>query len=125
MDKNKLQDVFDIIQEFLPREWTQIAFFVGYTEGSFSMKFYYKCDSGPYVNCFNIPSLSEIDLYRAFIEIDKILSPVRNQDIENEKWTIMTMTVDSNGKMKADFDYKDHSEDLVACQQNWEQLFLK
>lgn len=34
------------------------------------------------------------------------------------------MTVESDGRMKTEFDYGDHSEDLIAYEAEWKKKYL-
>lgn len=123
MDEKIFQDVFDIVADFLPKDWDRMVFFAGYTEGSYSMKFYSKAEKGEYVDCFNLPGASKAKLVKAFMEIDKIVSKSRKEQGVNN-WTVFSMSVDSNGKMKTNFEYDDHSEDMVAYEKKWTEKHL-
>ena len=58
------------------------------------------------------------------MEIDKILSVQRKELGTDKAWTVFTMRVNSDGNMKADFDYNDHSEDMVAFEESWGTKYL-
>ena len=123
-DKKIFQNVFAIISEFLPEGWDRMVFFAGYTEGSYSMKFYSKAGKDKYVDCFSFPGVSKASLLKAFRKIDANLSKNRKELGKNNAWTIFTMVVDKNGKMKIDFDYDDHSEDMIAYEKEWAKKYL-
>ena len=40
---------------------------------------------------------------------------------EKDRWTIFTMTVNEDGNMQAEFDYGDHSEDLISYEREWKK----
>jgi len=124
MDEKIFQNIFDIISEFIPEGWDKMVFFAGYTEGSYSMKFYSKAGKGKYVDCFSFPGASKASLVKAFMKIDTILSKNRKELGENNAWTIFSMIVDKNGKMKTDFEYDDHSEDMIAYEKKWAEKYL-
>lgn len=124
MDEKIFQNVFDIISDFLPDGWNRIVFFAGYTKGSYSMKFYSKTEKGGYVDCFRIPGASKTKLVKAFMDIDKLLSKSRMEMGETNAWTIFSMSVDCNGNMKTDFEYDDHSEDMMAYEKKWAEKHL-
>ena len=63
-------------------------------------------------------------LIKMFIEIDKTLSEERNLLEEKDKWTVMTMLVDSNGKMKSEFDYLDISENSIEYERKWKEKYI-
>lgn len=124
MNEKIFQSVFDIISDFLPEGWDRMVFFAGYTKGSYSMKFYSKVKKGEFVDCFNLPGVSKAELIKSFMEIDRILSKSRAELGEVNTWTVFSMSVDGNGKMKTDFEYDDHSEDMVAYEKKWAEKHL-
>ncbi len=124
MNESVYQEVFDLVQDYLPEEWTSIVLFVGYTEGSYSMKYYVKDNDNDYIDCFKLNNTSRTELIKLFIEIDEILSKERELLDRKNKWTIMTFMVDNTGKMKAEFEYDDHSEDLISYERKWRDKYL-
>ena len=89
-----------------------------------SMKFYSENGDKKYTDCFSMPGASKAALIKLFMSIDKELSKQRNEIEENKAWTIFTMKVDSDGHMKAIYEYDDHSEDMVAYESAWEKKYL-
>ena len=124
MDEKIFQNVFDIIVDFFPEGWDKIVFYAGYTEGSYTMKFYSKSSKDKYVDCFSLPGTSKAKLVKAFMEIDKVLSKNRKELGETNAWTVFSMIVDKNGKMTTDFEYDDHSEDMIVYEKEWAEKYL-
>ena len=125
MDNSIFQNVFDKMAAFLPAEWSRVVFFAGYTEGSYSMKFFVKTENSSYVDCFSIPELTKGKLVRLFIDLDKVLSANRSVLGKEKAWTIFTMIVEGNGHMRTEFEYDDHSEDMVSYEKVWAEKYLK
>ena len=123
MDNKIFQEVFDILQSVLPTKWEKVCFFVGYTEGSYTMK-YYTYNNGIYVDCFSQEEISRTRLIKVFMSIDKLLSPEREKLDEEHRWTVMTMIVGADGSMKSEFDYKDISESAIQYEREWESKYL-
>ena len=123
MDNNLFQNVFDLIQDYLPDGWEKTVLFVGYTTGSYTMKFYAK-KNRDYIDCFSFEGVSKADLIKLFMKIDKVLKAERDKLSGKEKWTVFTMSVDSTGSMKTFFDYEDHSEDMIAYEKEWKKKYL-
>ena len=44
---------------------------------------------------------------------------------KKDTWTVMTLVVDENGNFKADYEYKDISEDLVGYYNEWKNRYLR
>lgn len=123
MDNSIFQNVFDLIQDYLPDGWENTVLFAGYTKGSYTMKFYAKLND-EYIDCFSFEGTSKATLIKLFMKIDKVLKAERDKLSGKDKWTVFTMSVDSNGAMKTFFDYNDHSEDMIAFEKEWQKKYL-
>ena len=125
MNNDIFQKVFDLLQPMLPDNWEKMILYVGYSTGSYSMKFY-TCDtSGIYTDCFSYGEVSKSKLIQLFMSIDKLLASERGILDEKNKWSVMTMIVNSDGKMKTEFDYADFSENTIAYEQSWKEKYLQ
>lgn len=125
MNNKIFQKVFDMIQSFLPDDWKKMILYIGYTSGSYSMKFY-TCDSqGKYTDCFSQNGANKAKLIHLFMSIDKVMEPERRMLDEKNKWSVMTMIVEENGSIKTEFDYTDISENTIAYEQNWKGKYIK
>lgn len=124
MNEKIFQEVFDLLYPCLPQGWGKTILFAGYTTGSYSIKFYCK-EKGTYVDCFHVNGLSGVALIQLFEAIDKVLSRERASLDDKDRWTVLTMMVEENGKMKVDFDYEDHSEDMLSFEREWKKIYLQ
>lgn len=124
MGEKIYQDIFDKLIDYLPEDWKNMIFFAGYTNGSYSMKFYFENGDKKYTDCFSMPGASKIALAKLFMDIDKELSDYRKELGEDKAWTIFTMQVDSDGYMKTEYEYDDHSDDMIAYERTWEKKYL-
>lgn len=124
MDNKVFQEVFEMIQPFLPKVWEKMILFVGYTVGSYSMKFYTYNSQSEYIDCFSQEGASKAKLIPLFRSIDRRLSKERKALDDKDKWSIMTMIVNSDGSMKTEFDYSDISENFIAYEQKWKEKYL-
>ena len=120
MEENVFQTVFDKLAGFLPEGWKSMVFFAGFTAGIYTMKFYSENGDKKYIDCFSMPGTSKASLIKLFMEVDKTLSAQRKEIGVDKVWTVFTMRVDSDGNMKTDYDYEDHSEDMVSFEEIWE-----
>lgn len=125
MDENIFQKVFDILVEVMPVDWDEVIFYAGYTQGSYGMKYYTKSGSGEFIDCFSQKGANRAKLIKTFMRIDKELSSVRKQLDDASRWNVLTMIVDSQGKMKTEFDYEDISEKTIEYEREWEKKYLK
>lgn len=124
MNEKLFQSIFDKINDVLPNQWNRVVFFAGYTKGSYSMKFYVDNGNGEYIDCFSLNNINKPQLIQLFISIDKIISQERNKIDEKNRWTVLSMIVDSNGIMKTEFDYVDISEKAISYEQDWKKKYL-
>ena len=124
MNERIFQNVFDNLQDLLPASWMKVVFYAGYTAESYGMKFYVDTGDGQYIDCFNIPGLSQSQLITTFIKINEELSSDRDKQTPTNRWNIFTMTVDSQGMMHTDFDYTNIEENTIAYERKWKEKYL-
>ena len=124
MNEKLFQNIFEKIQDVLPHDWKRVMFYAGYTKGSYSMKYYVDNGDG-YIDCFNLGNIKKTQLIQLFMSIDKIISCERKSLEENNKWTVLSMFVSSDGMVKTEFDYTDISENIISYENKWKQKYLK
>lgn len=125
MKEKLFQIIFDKLQETVPVKWSKIVFYAGYTKGSYSMKYYVDMGNGQYIDCFSLDGISDMQLMKLFVSINKEIVTVRNQLDDSERWNVLTMIVDSKGSFKTDFDYVDISEKSISYEKEWKKRYLK
>ena len=123
MNEINFQSIFDKLQDLLPNAWDEIVFYAAYSSGSYSMKYYIKTGS-EIIDCYSQSDVSRMQLIKAFMSIDKELTPVRKTLPPTEAWNVITMIVDCHGNMKTHFDYTDVSENMIEYTRAWEEKYL-
>ena len=123
MEGQVIQQVFDLINDFLPAGWKKMAFYAGYTSCSYEMKFFVDKGKG-YVDCFKIYDIDGFEIFDLFENIDNVLTQQRKKLKKKDKWTVFTMLVDSNGKFNVYFDYQDISEISIEYFMQWQKKYL-
>ena len=121
--QNTISNVFNKIEKYLPNGWQKCCFYAAYTVGGYTMKFYVKNVEGKYIDCFNL-GVDENDLTFLFIDIDDIIFPQREALDEKNKWSVLSIFVNADGKASANLDYTDISENTIGYQRDWEQKYL-
>lgn len=124
MNNSVYQEIFDVLQSVLPSNWNKVLLFIGYTDGSYTMKYFVQDICGDYIDCFKQDGISRIQLIKLFMHIDEIIAPQRNAMDKNSRWTVMTMKVDAEGNMNAEFDYTDISDNTIQYEMEWESKYL-
>ena len=119
------QSIFNILQEILPDNWHKVVFYAEYGESSYSMKYFVDFGDGQYIDCFRLKGITKQDIIKAFAVIDSQIMPIRKELSKKDTWTDMTLVVDENGNFKADYEYKDISEDLVGYYNGWKNRYLR
>lgn len=125
MDSEIFQKIIDKLIPLLPNEWEKLILFVGYTSGSYTMKYYTSDGKGIYTDCFSQSGVNRMQLIKAFMSIDEILQAERSKLDDKNKWTVLTMMVGSDGSMKTEVDYVDISENAIAYEQSWKRKYIK
>lgn len=123
MNERLFQDVFDKLQEGLPKGWKKISFYASYSQGSYSMKYFVDFGEGKYTDCFGL-GYSNMYLMKLFVEINKRIEPVRMELQERERWNVMTMLVASDGNFKTEFDYSENNSDFLLYEREWKKNYL-
>lgn len=124
MNVELYQNIFDLLADVLPENWSKLVFMAGYTEGSYSMKYYVKTGTTDYLDCFELGNIDNIQILQLFLKINKIISQERSSLKNSERWNVISMIVDSGGKMKTDFDYSDISNDMIKYEEQWKRKYL-
>lgn len=87
---------------------------------------YYTVDQkGEYTVCFDQKEINKAQLIKLFMNIDKVIGSERKKLDEKNKWSVLTMTVTNDGKMKNEFDYSDISENSFEYEQKWKDKYIK
>lgn len=124
MEDKSFQKIFGVLESVLPEHWKKLVLFAGYTQGSYTMKYYVKDDNDLYTDCFSQNVIGNAQLIKVFMNIDKIIKVERDKLDDKSKWSVMTMIVDADGNMKTEFDYSDISEDSIGYEQNWRKKYI-
>lgn len=125
MNNAIFQKIFDMLQPVLPKEWKKLVLYVGYTAGSYTMKYYTSDTNGVYTDCFRQKNINKAQLINLFMHIDKVVESERKKLDDKNKWSVMTMIVDIDGSMKSEFEYEDISENAIAYEQSWKEKYIK
>ena len=125
MNEKIFQEVYDIVDEVIPVGWQKRVFYAGYTQGSYSMKYFIDLGNDEYIDCFSLQNVTSSQLLKLFMKIDKVLSKERDRLIGENKWNVLTLIVDSNGEFKAEFDYSDISKEFVSYEERWQKKYLE
>lgn len=122
MEANNLQEIFDKIIDCLPNGWHRFALYSAFTGDMSNSKFYVDCGKG-YIDCFKM-KYSESMLLELFFDIESILMVERNQLKGKKRWNVFTMFVDSEGNVKAHYDYTNIKKCSIEHQINWEKNYI-
>ena len=121
MNNSIYQKIFDELSTYLIKGWDKLIVYLEFGEDSYSFSFYEKVDD-KYIKCFDIPSIKEKDLDDSFKKVYNIVNPERNDS--QDKWSNMTMVVESKGSMCTDFDYTDLSAGNYSYIKEWKKRYL-
>ena len=125
MNELDYQAIFDVLQDVLPPVWEKVVFYAEYTEGSYSMKYFVNINGGSFVDCYQLKEFSKAQIIKVFMNIDKMISPIRSQMEKGKRWNVLTLIVDASGKFRTEFDYADISENTISYHEEWKDKYLK
>ena len=115
------QQIYDELSRYMVPEASKLVVYLEYGEASYSFSFFEKIND-VYVKCYDLEGVSDDMLADSFSEIDEIVSKERCSG--KQPWTNMTMIVDKDGNMHADFDYTDLSGGTYQYKKNWKKKYL-
>lgn len=110
LDKEMTQKILYALQWYLPDDWQEVVFYVGYYKDDCGFfKYYVKLEDGSYTDCYSIlkePDATSI-VQSQFMYLHKTISSLRVRLPKKQKWVCMVITFTSNGKFYKDYDYAD------------------
>lgn len=124
MKDEMFQDIIDCLQDVLPEKWEKVVFYSNYFQDSYSMKYYVKEIDEKYIDCFSLNNISKQELLNLFTSIDNVILPVRSQLKGKDKWSVMTLQVNRDGRFHVDYDYTDFPDGVISYEREWKQKHL-
>ena len=121
MNEEIFGKICELLEACLPKNWSEVFLFAGYSKDSYSMKYLFKTDSGILTDCFNLPAVTDDEIIKLFAKLNDILSKERSALEGKNKWSVLKLTIKRDGAFNADFDYTDHSEDMLSYEIEWEK----
>ncbi len=117
------QGIVDILYDILPKDWEKAVFMAEYTSGSYSMRCYSDNKDGCFQDVSKDSTVSKIQVVKSFKRIHSLLSKQR-EDMGEKKWYAMTLHFERQGKFKAEFDHKNHEENVLQYIEEWKHRNL-
>ena len=118
-----IQNIFNHTEPYLPKKWHKLAMYILFTPGSYEIKYYYS-DGKKYIDCFD-SGVDTMTLIKLFDTIAEESSKVRNTLKGKDKWSVMTLLVDSKGKVNTYFEYEDMTENSIKYIAGWRNKYIK
>ncbi|MEF2875599.1 immunity protein YezG family protein [Collinsella sp. Sow4_D11] len=118
------QGLFDLVSPYLPTGWKTTVVYAEFGDASYSIEFYVACKPNAFIKCFDLPGIDEDELLDSLDDAANVLIKQRESQTTGEVWTNMTMTVQSTGDMKTDYDYTSPDELTFEHKQAWKERYL-
>lgn len=118
------QSLFDLISPYLPADWKTTVVYAEFGETSYSIGFYVACEPNVFIKCFDLPGIDEDELLDSLDDAANVLMEQRENQTAGETWSNMTMTIQSTGDMKTDYDYTCPDELTFEHKQAWKKRYL-
>lgn len=122
MQAKIFQNVFDEVRKCLPEKWEKAVIYLEYGNDAYSYALYVEVN-GEFINVFDLPSVSDKRIFDSFKKIDKIILSER-KITKDPLWSNMTMIVNADGMMHADYDYTDLAEGAYTYKKKWKKKYL-
>ncbi len=123
-NRDYFQRLFDLISPYLPTGWRTTVVYAEFGETSYSIEFYVTCKPNAFIKCFDLPGIDEDELLDSFDDVANILLEQRANQTMGKPWSNMTMTIQSTGDMKTDYDYTSPDELTFEHKQTWKERYL-
>lgn len=98
----------------LPLDWDRLVLYGELDESSYEFFYYVKVD-GCYIQCYDLPNVSEEDIDELFGALYAIC--IRNKDSD---WSSFTLTVESSANFSIDYTYGEPDVD----RDKWKAKYL-
>ena len=122
MNVMPFQEIYNTISPTLPEKWKKIVILFSYLGESYIFKYYIQKINGEYIDCYQIPGVSEDDILSILSDLDDIVYPVRKK--LRDKWKTATMIIKSDGSFNCEFDYDTQSDDMIKYIEDWKKKYL-
>lgn len=123
-NRDYFQRLFDLISPYLPTGWRTTVVYAEFGETSYSIEFYVACKPDAFIKCFDLPGIDEDELLDSFDDVANILLEQRADQTMGKPWSNMTMTIQSTGDMKTDYDYTSPDKLTFEHKQTWKERYL-
>lgn len=124
MENSFYAEIFDMLQDVLPADWTKVLYYAVVTDSSFSMKYFADTGSGTWTEGRELPGISRMQITRTYMRMYRAMQAVRETLPAKEKWSSLVLAVDAEGNFKADLGYDDVSESFTAKCTEIEEKYL-
>lgn len=126
MTESIFQIIYNIIEPTLPNNWERVVLFSAFTPGSSETKYFVKkYNEEGYLDCFALMEDGQ-DIFPVLFEIYTAISKERETNInDNQKWTVMIITIEADGNFESVFDYSDDYKNNEAYKDQWAKKYLK
>lgn len=114
------QKIYETISGVIHEDWTKIIYRADYANGSWGMIFYIATNEGLIKDCYSLHGISQAKLLDVFSSLNSQIKEWQTK----EKWSVMTISISSDGKFKTDFDYNSISENVIDYYKKWENKYL-
>ena len=117
------QNIFDIVRPSLPENWTRIVFFFAFMLDTCEIMYFVQLNSMEYVDCFHLNQDREelvSKLSRLYKEVQYGMKEITAEKI----YSVITVVIDADGNMHADFDYTDITENFDSYYNSWMNQYI-
>lgn len=118
------QKIYSTLSDSLPNEWKKLIVYAAFSESGRELRYYIQVGNGEYIDCFEL-GLPLEKVLSNLINISSELTQVRDKLGEKDKWSVVTVLIDSKGNFKSDFDYSKDAWKSISYVDKWKENYLK
>lgn len=107
LQQEMFQEIVDVLQLYLPADWTKVCFYAQYpTEKNCGMKYYVRDEEGEFSDCFKLYDPQAL-VSGVFNPANKAIAKVRKHLPADKQWYALILEVDNEGEFNIKYDYAD------------------
>lgn len=118
------QTLLDKIVPFLPSGWKRLLVYLAKNEGVSDFKYYVDSGKG-FIECFYLEGFDIAEFSILAFDVDDIFNDEWENLAKSERWSLMTMVVESSGRFEVDYGYDPIGEGLHQYYEEWKKRMFK
>lgn len=117
------EKLYRAIYPTLPADWQRVVIRAAFGDGNSSIKYYVQQHDGEYCDCFELVT-DQAAVLEIIANLHFSIAATRNSLAEKNRWSAITVSIESDGSFHSDFDYNEKDWTAVETVNEWERKYL-